>query len=300
MIGLQFRDNLKGPVLDELEQLAIGIRNAINELESGLTTVTGAVAATHFEDTFTGGDTSFGHIEYLDAGAFFFGTNVRYDPVTGQYFLDNTAASATGIMMQNGIITFLNFAAGANPVTPTTILDSGNSGGGVGQTVLYGALTVTGLASVNAGLKFPATQTAVADPNTLDDYEEGTWTPVLGGTGGTSGQTYTTQTGTYTKVGNKVTLTFDIILSAKGTITGNVQISGLPFVAGAGNGIAVTSFRYGVLATNWVNVIGLLVATTSVMLVRGAAAAATNNDTSLVTADINNTTFISGAITYRT
>jgi len=55
--------------------------------------------------------------------------------------------------------------------------------------------------------------------NTLDDYEEGTWTPVFGGSGGTSGQTYTTQTGRYTKIGKLVTASFDCHLSAKGTIT---------------------------------------------------------------------------------
>src|SRR5678815_603330 len=37
---------------------------------------------------------------------------------------------------------------------------------------------------------FPSTQTPSSDPNTLDDYEEGTWTPSVGGTA-----TYTTQSG---------------------------------------------------------------------------------------------------------
>ena len=54
------------------------------------------------------------------------------------------------------------------------------------------------------GIKFPATQVPSADANTLDDYEEGTWTPVLGGSGGTSGQTYAAQAGTYTKIGNRL------------------------------------------------------------------------------------------------
>jgi hypothetical protein len=56
----------------------------------------------------------------------------------------------------------------------------------------------------------------------------GTWTPVLGGSGGTSGQTYVTQSGFYTQTANVVTATFQIELSAKGTITGDVQIQGLP------------------------------------------------------------------------
>jgi hypothetical protein len=80
-----------------------------------------------------------------------------------------------------------------------------------------------------AGISFPATQSASTNANTLDDYEEGTWTPVLGGSGGTSGQSYGFQQGKYTKVGNVVTCIILLQLTAKGTITGNLQLQGLPF-----------------------------------------------------------------------
>jgi hypothetical protein len=66
--------------------------------------------------------------------------------------------------------------------------------------------------------------------NTLDDYEEGAWTPALTGSSGTSGTAYTTQVGAYTKVGNKVTANFHILLSNEGTIGGTTRISGLPFI----------------------------------------------------------------------
>ena len=47
--------------------------------------------------------------------------------------------------------------------------------------------------------------TANTASNVLDDYEEGTWTPGYGGTTGSTGSlAYNTQTGRYTKVGNKV------------------------------------------------------------------------------------------------
>jgi len=68
-----------------------------------------------------------------------------------------------------------------------------------------------------------------AAANQLDDYEEGTWTPVIGGTSGTSGQSYTTQVGHYTKIGRQVIVTFLVDLSNKGTITGDCVLSGLPF-----------------------------------------------------------------------
>ena len=61
------------------------------------------------------------------------------------------------------------------------------------------------------------------------DYEEGTFTPVLGGHSGTSGQSYGAQAGSYIKIGNKVTCTMMTSLSNKGTVSGNAIISGLPF-----------------------------------------------------------------------
>ena len=79
---------------------------------------------------------------------------------------------------------------------------------------------------------FPSTQNPSADVNTLDDYEEGTWTPVLTFGGDSTGITYGSPTlARYTKVGRKVTASAVITLSSKGTATGNVQLTGLPFAA---------------------------------------------------------------------
>lgn len=55
-----------------------------------------------------------------------------------------------------------------------------------------------------ARITFPATQITSADPNTLDDYEEGTWTPTQ------AGVTLTVGSATYTKIGRQVFYTFDI------------------------------------------------------------------------------------------
>jgi hypothetical protein len=53
-----------------------------------------------------------------------------------------------------------------------------------------------------SGISFPATQSASSDANTLDDYEEGTWTGTLTGTAGLNPSTAVTGTGKYTKIGN--------------------------------------------------------------------------------------------------
>ena len=60
--------------------------------------------------------------------------------------------------------------------------------------------------------------------NTLDSYEEGTFTPVFGG--GTS----TTTTGTYTKVGNMVTVFVNFTASDLSGSSGS-EMTGLPFVS---------------------------------------------------------------------
>ena len=86
-----------------------------------------------------------------------------------------------------------------------------------------------GIASVN-GIQFPATQSPSADANCLDDYEEGSWTPVLTFGGGSTGMTYSDQVGNYVKVGKWVTLSFNIALTAKGSSTGGAKITGIPFL----------------------------------------------------------------------
>ncbi|HEX4296616.1 MAG TPA: DUF2793 domain-containing protein [Devosia sp.] len=89
----------------------------------------------------------------------------------------------------------------------------------------------SGLVSLPIGqLAFPATQNPSSSPNVLDDYEEGTWTPVLQFSGASTGIAYGTPTlGRYTKIGRAVFLTAAVTLTSKGSATGSAQISGLPF-----------------------------------------------------------------------
>jgi hypothetical protein len=73
-----------------------------------------------------------------------------------------------------------------------------------------------------------------AAANALDDYEEGTWTMGVSFGGGTTGITYTSSTGGYTKIGRQVTVTGFLVLTSKGSSTGSARITGLPFtIAGA-------------------------------------------------------------------
>jgi len=79
-----------------------------------------------------------------------------------------------------------------------------------------------------AGITFPATASASTSANTLDDYEEGTFTPTLGADSGSA--TYSSRNGIYVKVGKMVTVNFYVVGSAVGTLSGPVNVS-LPFAA---------------------------------------------------------------------
>lgn len=85
---------------------------------------------------------------------------------------------------------------------------------------------------LNGQIKFPTTQNSSSDPNTLDDYEEGIFTPAIAFGGATTGIAYGTQVGKYTKIGNAVTISARMVLTSKGSATGSASVGGLPFAVG--------------------------------------------------------------------
>ena len=87
-----------------------------------------------------------------------------------------------------------------------------------------------GVLQVSNGITFPATQSACSDANTLDDYEEGTWTPDINNGYNTSNTvTYTAQNGSYTKLGRLVVAAFHIQINTWSGNAGPVFFGGLPF-----------------------------------------------------------------------
>lgn len=144
------------------------------------------------------------------------------------------------------------------------------------QMNIIGALTKSGDIDLSTGalrgLKFDGTQNASADANTLDDYEEGTWTPAVGGTA-----TYTAQTGHYTKIGRVVHVQGRLVINSIGTGSTGV-ISGLPFTAA--NFLQAISIGYFALsATNYTWVGGFVSggATTITLTATAAAVAGATN-----------------------
>jgi hypothetical protein len=111
-------------------------------------------------------------------------------------------------------------------------------------------LANTPLQLTGGQIKFPSTKIPSADGNTQDDYEEGTWTPALGYSGGngTLSVSYANQFGYYTKIGNLVYARMDLRLTSftKGTASGTPWIVGLPFTPQNNSGYASALFVAGI------------------------------------------------------
>jgi hypothetical protein len=138
---------------------------------------------------------------------------------------DTLVGKATTDTLTNKTLTgaAMNGTLGAttpSTVAATTILASSTLGVG----------NATPSAS-GAGITFPATQSASTDANTLDDYEEGTWTPNQG-----AGLTVVgafSSSGFYTKIGNTVFVVgFLIGATTVAVSAGGICTSNLPFAAG--------------------------------------------------------------------
>lgn len=111
------------------------------------------------------------------------------------------------------------------------VVINGTSGitGNTGTLISASTIGVGGAtpSASGAGVTFPATQSASTNANTLDDYEEGTWSPVLSGIGsGTINQQY----GAYVKIGRLVYVAGKLGWTGK-TGTDALNITGLPFSA---------------------------------------------------------------------
>jgi hypothetical protein len=87
-------------------------------------------------------------------------------------------------------------------------------------------------AASGAGISFPATASASSDANTLDDYEEGTWTATLKGSV-SDPTTPVTSTCRYTKIGNVVTLYVGFESVNTTGASGFITITGVPFTNNA-------------------------------------------------------------------
>ena len=194
-------------------------------------------------------------------------------------------------------ITVANAATTANPVISATGGDT-NIGitltpKGTGGVTTANCFAVGGAtpSTSGAGITFPATQSASTDANTLDDYEEGTFTPTITASGGGS-PTYSNQTGIYTKIGRAVSVYLYVGFS-KNTLTGNIKINGLPFTIGSGSAINNCQYWY---IPGGTNIYSLLAfsggSNTALDLYKIIAATIDNSGSSFTAADINSAAYL--------
>ena len=99
------------------------------------------------------------------------------------------------------------------------------------------------------GIKFGDVSGSVTG-KTLEDYEEGTWTPTFVGGGSEGDGTYQSRGGKYVKVGDLVHVSCFIRFSNKGNISGDLSVGGLPFVQGSTGTASRASLCIGSLG-NW-------------------------------------------------
>ena len=141
--------------------------------------------------------------------------------------------------------------------------------------------------------------TSNTDSNTLDDYEEGTWTPSIIGAGGQSGQAYQTQQGGYTKIGNLVLCRFNLKLSSEGSFSGSyLLLSGLPFtLLGTPITVNLGDLYFVTLAANYISLNLQGYESTNTAFIWAKKSATTSREY-LGTADLTDTSQLTGAFCY--
>jgi hypothetical protein len=163
----------------------------------------------------------------------------------------NTAPTERFVVDTTGNVSISSNTAGsvgAGALVVTGGLATGAASYFAGAVTVATGAAVGGATAGAGGLAFPATAVAVADANTLDDYEEGTWTPAssvaMTGTSSPSGK--------YTKIGRIVYCTGQI--GYTGLTGGDVTISGLPFTNGSVRQATVNVFL-GAAATSVIPIV---------------------------------------------
>lgn len=194
--------------------LVAGGANILTWNTSGIS-ITGVVIAT---STIVGGALAAGTFSTTGATA---GTSVSAGRIN-QSVAVATASVQGAFYNTNGLV--LSFT--------TTNTDATITAAGVLN------LSGTPVSLTGGQLKFPATQVPSADANTLDDYEEGSWSPGVGGTA-----TYTSQLGRYIKVGKQVTSWGNMGILAIGTGSTSL-ITNAPFTS-------ATNFDYSGSVAKW-------------------------------------------------
>jgi len=173
---------------------------------------------------------------------------------TQSYTLPSAVPASNGYALTAttaGVMSWSAIAASAGGSTTQVQYNNAGALGGISGFTTDGtrvtASTTIGVGGATpstsgSGITFPATQSASTEANTLDDYEEGTWTPIAARfTGGNITAVYgASNAGRYTKIGRLVTIECYLDITSVASQGSSLsQIKGLPFTSASsylGNG----------------------------------------------------------------
>ena len=151
-----------------------------------------------------------------------------------QVLVQTSSTSITNTMITDERTNGGNFAAAGVATASRLSATSGAILVGTGTALVENG-TINALLDISGAsggqVKFPASRNASSNANTLDDYEEGTFTPTVKFGGASTGITYSLQSGIYTKIGRLVVCEWRVALSSKGSSTGSATLEGLPFTS---------------------------------------------------------------------
>jgi len=178
-------------------------------------------------------------------------SNVASRPSTSNPMLQITSGAGSGIYgyagnaVLSGRPTDTNGYGNIYIQTGSTQQNQWTFSNGANLILPGGSTSATG-----TGITFPATQSASSDANTLDDYEEGTWTPTL-----TNATTYGSgNSGRYIKIGKQVFINGNLDVSVyNNTGSTTVNIGGFPFATDSYNQVYAQGVLFQVVGCNQAN-----------------------------------------------
>ena len=130
-------------------------------------------------------------------------------------------------------------------------------------------------ANTGSGITFPATQSASSNANTLDDYEEGSWTPSV------SGLSFSYVYGRYVKVGRICYVNFQLGASNTSKTGTDINIDGLPFSGSSETDYSADSIIFSEvsnmsLAGGYIMIYGRVASSTTIQLLQSTGVSHTN------------------------
>jgi len=143
--------------------------------------------------------------------------------LAGNYTLTlplNDGASSEFLQTNGSGVLIWAAAGGGNAFTNDVTVTSGNF--------------VMGTADKGIDFAVTGNSSGTMQSEVLDDYEEGIFSPTMLFAGANTGISYTEQSGTYTKIGDRVIYSIRLRVANKGSSTGSLQIGGFPFAVGTG------------------------------------------------------------------